>query len=656
MLKSSLRWLSVAALVLSPLACESKSPTEPSPPACTYTLSTASLTAGSQGGPNSVSVTTAANCAWTATSDRGWMTITGGSSGTGSGVVNITLTPNLNEAGRTGTLTVAGKAVAVTQEGAGPCAVEISPTSASYNKDSVTGAFAVTAPAHCGWTATSIASWVAVTGGSPGTGTGSVAYSVERNRDVSPRTATIAVDERRFTINQAGDLPGCNYVVSPSSLSFGAAGGSSAVAVAAGSECGWTAASDQQWVTVTGSAGTGGGTVQIAVAPNPTAIVRTATVTVAGQAVSVQQDAASGTCQYSVSPVSLVFSASGGSNSVTVATVGACHWTAVSYDDWMTITSGASGLGNGIVTINASANSSATARTATLTVAGHVVSVRQDALPPCTVDISPGSASYDNNPAAGTFAVTAPAQCAWSAISQAPWLTVTSGSAGTGSGSVAYAVAGNTDATTRTGTIVVGPRTFTVTQLGASPQCDYSVTPVQFDACMSVPFNLTATITTQPGCTWTVTPDANWITLTSSPSGSGSGVITFRLADNWDLPRHGVVKVRWPGPTAGQNLQVSQAGCRYAVSTAAITIAAAGGTGRFDVIQASDPNSCGGPLQDACLWTATSDVPWITITTTMPRKGDNPVSFTVSPNSSGVTRIGRITVRDQVVVVTQPGS
>ena len=86
--------LLMAALVLAPLACDSKSPVEPSPAACTYTLSTASLTVGSQGGPNSVTVTTAANCAWSAASDRGWMTINGGSTGTGSGVVSISLAPN----------------------------------------------------------------------------------------------------------------------------------------------------------------------------------------------------------------------------------------------------------------------------------------------------------------------------------------------------------------------------------------------------------------------------------------------------------------------------------------------------------------------------------------------------------------------------------
>jgi hypothetical protein len=48
-------------------------------------------------------------------------------------------------------------------------------------------------------------------------------------------------------------------------------------------------------------------------------------------------------------------------------------------------------------------------------------------------------------------------------------------------------------------------------------------------------------------------------------------------------------------------------------------------------------------------------VPWITVTTTMPQAGDNPVAFTVAANTGGATRTGRITVRDKVVQITQSG-
>ena len=113
--------------------------------------------------------------------------------------------------------------------------------------------------------------------------------------------------------------------------------------------------------------------------------------------------------------------------------------------------------------------------------------------------------------------------------------------------------------------------------------------------------------------------------------------------------------VRWPTPTAGQNIHVAQAGCRYAVSRDAFSFTAAAATGTFDVIQQSDPTECGGPTQDRCLWTATPDVAWITVTSSMPRAGDNPVSFTVAANDGTASRVGRITVRDKVVLITQGG-
>jgi hypothetical protein len=124
------------------------------------------------------------------------------------------------------------------------------------------------------------------------------------------------------------------------------------------------------------------------------------------------------------------------------------------------------------------------------------------------------------------------------------------------------------------------------------------------------------------------------------------------FSSNYDAPREGIAMVRWPTPTAGQNVRVSQAGCRYSVSKSVIAFAAAGGAGGFDVLQESEPNSCGGALQDACVWSAIADVPWITITTTMPRSGDSPVAFTVAANS-GAARSGTITIRDKTVRIDQ---
>jgi hypothetical protein len=362
-------------------------------------------------------------------------------------------------------------------------------------------------------------------------------------------------------------------------------------------------------------------------------------------------------CTYTLSTSSLSFGVAGGAGSVNVTTASHCTWSAVSDRGWMSITSGSSGTGNGVVNVTLTANPSEAARTGTLTIAGQSVSVQEEGLGACTLEISPTSASFNKDSASGRFAVTAPAHCQWSATSNSQWLAVTSGSPGSGNDTVGYSVERNRDVNSRTATIAVGMRTFTVNQSGDTPApiCEYSVTPVEFSPCMSVPYNLTAKITTQQGCTWTATAGASWITLASGQSGRGSGSVNFTVSDNWDAPRRSVVMVRWPTVTAGQNLQVAQAGCYYAVSTTAIGIAAGGGAGQFNVIQQSDPISCGGATQDRCRWTAQSDVPWITVTTTMPQAGDNPVSFTVAANPGAAARTGRITVRDKVVQITQGG-
>ena len=81
----------------------------------------------------------------------------------------------------------------------------------------------------------------------------------------------------------------------------------------------------------------------------------------------------------------------------------------------------------------------------------------------CTYSISPTSVSPAAGATTGTVSVTAGTGCAWTATSNAAWLTITSGASGSGNGSVGYSVAANTDAA-RTGTMTIAGQTFTVNQ------------------------------------------------------------------------------------------------------------------------------------------------------------------------------------------------
>jgi trimeric autotransporter adhesin len=83
-------------------------------------------------------------------------------------------------------------------------------------------------------------------------------------------------------------------------------------------------------------------------------------------------------CTYALSAANESFAAAGGSGSVTVSTTSACSWTAVSNVNYIGITAGASGTGNGTVSFNVAANTGA-ARSGALTIAGKTFTVNQSA-------------------------------------------------------------------------------------------------------------------------------------------------------------------------------------------------------------------------------------------------------------------------------------
>jgi hypothetical protein len=362
-------------------------------------------------------------------------------------------------------------------------------------------------------------------------------------------------------------------------------------------------------------------------------------------------------CSASLSAANASYTPEGGSGSVTLSLAAGCPWTAASAGSWVAVTSGASGSGSATITYAVSGNMATGQRETTLTIAGQPHRIAQEGRPsvPCTFAVTPTGNEVGKDAVEATFSVDTAADCAWSASSRDAWLTVVDAAQRTGSGVVRYAAARNLDIASRTGSIVVADATFTLTQLGDVGGCQYSVVPVSANVCMAAG-TVTSRITTHPSCPWSAATDVPWMTLVGSASGQGSADVQVAYGENYDSPRSGVLMLRWPTATEGQNVHLAQAGCRYAVTQTAIAFAAPGGTGTFGVVQQSDPTECGGATQDRCVWSAVPDVPWITITSSMPRSGDNPVAFTVSANPSGVARVGTIRVRDKAVVITQSGS
>jgi hypothetical protein len=170
---------------------------------CTYSVSPTSTSFASGGGTGSVAVTAGSGCARTAVANVSWVHVTSGASGSGNGNVGYSADVNTSSSPRSGTITIAGEIVTVNQDGAS-CTYSISPTSRSFGASGGSGSVAVTAKSGCRWTAVSNVSWIRITGGASGRGSGRATYSVERFRSgPRNRTGTITIAGTNFTVMQS---------------------------------------------------------------------------------------------------------------------------------------------------------------------------------------------------------------------------------------------------------------------------------------------------------------------------------------------------------------------------------------------------------------------------------------------------------------------
>ena len=254
-------------------------------------------------------------------------------------------------------------------------------------------------------------------------------------------------------------------------------------------------------------------------------------------------------CTYSIAPGSASLPPGGGNGSVTVTAPANCLWTANSNAGWLGITAGASGSGNGTVFYSASANTSTSAATGSLTIAGQSFTVSEAGIS-CSYSINPSSASLPQGGGNGSVTVTAPANCVWTANSNAGWLAITGGASGSGNGTVSYSASANASTSGISGSLTIAAQSFTVSEAGIS--CSYSLSAAS--AAMPSLGGAGSVVATAPaGCGWTVSSDSSWLTITSALSGSGTGAITFVTSANTGASRTGNLHM------GGLTFNVSQA-------------------------------------------------------------------------------------------------
>ena len=356
---------------------------------CTYSVSPASASVSASAGTGSFGVTAGSGCAWTATSNSAWLTTS--STGTGNGTVNFSVTANAATSSRSGAITVGGQTFTVTQ------AAAATTTSITINNPGFE-----TLPSNIQWIDCS---------GSGGAGSGGTGCRDTLDGNIPGWTASSGGQMGLFQ-------PGPNYFTLP----WPTAEGQTAAQINSGTLSQTLSATLQVSTVYTLQVDVGRRLDNLYPSPAPTAqlfagstLIASATGTqpplggwttwtgtyqssasdpLAGQALKIvlgttaaQGDfdnvrltaapaGTSTTCSYTLGALSASPAAAGGAATVTVTAVAGCAWTAASNASWITITSGASGSGNGTVGYSVAANTGA-ARTGTMTIAGQTFTVNQ---------------------------------------------------------------------------------------------------------------------------------------------------------------------------------------------------------------------------------------------------------------------------------------
>ncbi len=253
-----------------------------------------------------------------------------------------------------------------------------------------------------------------------------------------------------------------------------------------------------------------------------------------------------------------------------------------------------------------------------------------------TPELSPQTATLGADGGTTSASLTLASNVTWSAVSSADWLQITSGASGSGSTALQVFAAANPTVTTRSATVTIAGRQFTVSQTGMPAEIAY--TPEIFTTDGG---SMMIDVIAGGNAQWSATSGASWLTVALGESGEGDGFV-FLIADpynNTSQSRTGSVTV------AGKTIYFTQRGYSLSISPQVAQIGSNSGAGEFGVAA---------PL--SAVWEAVVTQPWITVLGSTTGIGNGTLRYTVAANETGATRSGKIIVSGQEYSITQTTS
>jgi len=311
--------------------------------------------------------------------------------------------------------------------------------------------------------------------------------------------------------------------------------------------CSWKASSSVPWITqldsdlAAGASRTGSSRASYSVAPNSTGAARSGSITQAGQTITFNE-AAGTPCTFALNPSSIELSSAAATGTFTVtASDPGCLWQAQSFGNSITVTLGAGGeIGSGTVNYSVAANTggprSGSIVIASINAGGSVFSITQDPPNNCFFTLASTTENFPTFGGTGTFAVTASQpSCAWTASSDSAFATITSGSSGTGNGTVNFTVASNAGngrmANITVGNTLGSSAIFSATQVSFFT-CTFALTPTSVNFSNAGGTGTIGATQSYSFCLWTAQSNNPDAVLLGRTSGAFGDTLTYTVAQN----------------------------------------------------------------------------------------------------------------------------
>lgn len=169
----------------------------------------------------------------------------------------------------------------------------------------------------------------------------------------------------------------------------------------------------------------------------------------------------------------------------------------------------------------------------------------------------------------------------------------------------------------------------------AANDCQFRISPAS-SVTSAEPGSGTITLTNTNPCAWNVTSSEPWLRVTSPPFGTGSTNVAYEYDANTGATRTATLTI------ADKTFTLTQSGCGYSLNPGNAQIGPDGGP--LTVVVTAESH---------CPWTASSNVPWIIVTSGANSQGNGSVNLQIASVDGGPARTGSVTIAGKLFTVQQ---